>query len=190
VSRSPELRTIVVAVLGVVGAARCAQSGPSRAPEVPYTVATVTLGQVAAPAPIAREDAATPVSTLPERLGEPPPLDPRTRSVYSSGGFDADAGDFRPPSPYALLVVHDENGYVESRIPLSASARACVVGRPALLRLRIARGRDGGPDVGIEEQEGLDASAVGCVVGALRKDRAHWPSFADAPPMGLDVIVR
>jgi hypothetical protein len=190
VSRSPGIRTIVIVVFGLVGAARCAQSGPPRAPEAPYTVATVTLGQGAAPAPAAREEAAPPASTLPERLGGPPPLDPRTRSVYSSGGFDADAGEFRPPSPYALLVVRDENGYVESRTPLSPSARACVGGRQALLRLRIARGRDGGPDVGIDEQEGLDASAVGCVIGVLRKDRAHWPSFEYAPPMGLDVIVR
>jgi hypothetical protein len=185
VSRFVARCAIAVAQVAAAGAMGC---GEPRAPaqEAPYAVASVVLPPAPRAAPPDEAGAPPAAPMLAEHLGEPPTVDPRSRARRT---FDGDAGSFRPPTPYAILVARDGNGFAGNGGPPPKAVRACITSARASLRLRVAVGADGGAEVTIDEQEGLDSPAVACVVAALRKDPRRWP-MPDEGAVGFDVMVR
>jgi hypothetical protein len=163
-----------------------------RTPEPSYAVPTIAPPALTAGLAQAQEaDASPPAAALADHLAEPPPVEPRPGYVYSTGKFDADAGEFRPPAGYALLVARDASGYLLARIALPGPVRTCIGRGPSLLRVRVSPRADAGADFALDEQEGVEGPAAACVIDALRKDPSGWPvSVNGAERMVFDVIVR
>jgi len=191
VSRPGRNLSIVAALLGAAGGGGCDRRGDPRSPVASNSVTTIGLPSVPTGGPAQEAGASPAAPALPDHLAEPPPVEPRPGYIYTTGKYDADAGDFRPPAGYALLVARGASGDVLARTTLPGRVRACIGRGPAVLRLRIAPHVDAGADFALDEQEGLEAPAAACVIDQLRKDPSRWPVPADRDePMVFDVIVR
>jgi hypothetical protein len=176
----------IAAVLGAAAVNAGCGERRSPPPEAPYAVAPVILPPVLEATPVEDAGPAPDAAALADQLGLPPPAESTSTRGRS---FDADSGTFRAPASYAVLVARDGNGFVGSRAALPNPMRACIPAGRAVLRLHAAVGADGGVAVAIDEQEGLDATAIACVVEKLQRDPKYRPA-PNEEPIGFEVLVR